>query len=82
MPDLILLDLEMPRIGGNEFLRNIKNSGFFNDIPVIILSGNEEDEDVALCYEMGATEFVPKPFNPIILNQKINAVFNKTMAVV
>lgn len=77
MPDLILLDLNMPRINGNKFLKNIKNSGFFKDIPVIILSGNESDREVDLCYRMGAAEFVQKPFSPIQLNQKISTVFNQ-----
>lgn len=77
MPDLILLDLNMPRINGNKFLKNIKNSGFFKDIPVIILSGNESDREVDLCYQMGAAEFVQKPFSPIQLNQKISTVFNQ-----
>jgi CheY-like chemotaxis protein len=82
IPDLILLDLKMPRIGGSDFLKNIKTSGFFKDIPVIVLSGNEDDQDVAFCYELGANEFVAKPFNPIILNQKINAVFNTSRVAV
>lgn len=77
LPDLILLDLDMPRIGGNEFLKNIKSSGCFNDIPVIILTGNEDEKDAANCFEMGASDFINKPFNPISLNQKINKVLNR-----
>ena len=78
MPDLILLDLNMPRIGGNEFLKNIRNSGFFRNIPVIVLSGHDDDEDIEKCFEMGATEFIQKPFNPIQLNQKINSIFSRS----
>ena len=77
LPDLILLDLNMPRIGGNEFLKNIRHSGFYRDIPVIVLSGNEETNEVEYCLDLGAAEYIKKPFNPIQLNQKINAVFSK-----
>lgn len=75
IPDLILLDLQMPRLGGLAFLKHIRNSGFFRDIPVIVLSGQENSPETAQCLDYGALAFVSKPFNPTKLNQKINAVF-------
>ncbi len=80
-PDLILLDLEMPRLNGFDFLKNIRNSGFFHDIPVVVLSGNEQEKDVDLCFEMGAMDYVKKPFNPLTLRQKIKLALH-TRAVI
>jgi len=64
-PDLIVLDLMMPRLNGIEFLINIKSSGIFRDIPVIIVSG-----------ELGSTDYMIKPFDPRQLYEKIE----KTLA--
>ncbi len=64
IPDMIICDLMMPEISGFDFLKMIRNSGFFDDIPVIILSGNEESKDKILCFELGADDYVVKPFNP------------------
>jgi len=75
VPDLILLDMQMPRLGGSEFLKSLKDSGFFRNIPVIVVSGNESSDDIDACYEMGAKEYLKKPFNPVQLKNKINSIF-------
>jgi DNA-binding response OmpR family regulator len=64
LPDIIICDLEMPVLNGLEFLRRIRESGFFEEIPVIMLSGKEESADKIKCFEMGADDYVLKPFNP------------------
>lgn len=64
LPDLIICDIEMPVMGGFEFIKKIRSSGFFNDIPLIMLSGNEESKDRIRCFELGADDYVVKPFNP------------------
>ena len=64
VPDFIICDLVMPEITGFEFLEQIKTSGFFNDIPVMILSGREESKDKIKCFELGAEDYVVKPFDP------------------
>jgi DNA-binding response OmpR family regulator len=64
IPDLIICDLMMPQVDGFSFLKKIRNSGFFDNIPVIILSGNDESKDKIKCFEMGADDYVAKPFNP------------------
>jgi CheY-like chemotaxis protein len=81
IPDLILLDMQMPRLGGSEFLKNLKNSGFFKNIPVIVVSGNESDADISSCYEMGAKEYLKKPFNPVQLKDKISSIFQTEYSV-
>lgn len=76
IPDLILLDMNMPRIDGNEFLRSIKNSGFYCNIPVIVVSGTEEKHEIEECLDLGARGFLKKPFDPISLNDKIGSILS------
>jgi len=63
-PDMIISDLIMPELNGFEFLERIKASGFFDDIPIMILSGREWSKDKIKCFELGAEDYVVKPFNP------------------
>jgi two-component system chemotaxis response regulator CheY len=64
LPDVIICDVEMPVLNGFEFIRRIRESGFFDEIPLIMLSGKEESADKIKCFEMGADDYVLKPFNP------------------
>ena len=64
IPDLIICDIDMPNMSGYEFLELIRNSGFFGDIPVIMLSGVEETKERIRCYNLKAQDFLTKPFNP------------------
>ena len=64
LPDVIICDVEMPVLNGFEFIRKIRESGFFDEIPLIMLSGKEESADKIKCFEMGADDYVLKPFNP------------------
>ncbi len=79
IPDLILLDMSMPRLNGLDFLNNIRNSGFFRDIPVIIVSGEEDSRVIDQCYQLGIDGFIPKPFDLIKLNQKIAQLFAQSV---
>ncbi|MGK7394073.1 MAG: response regulator [Candidatus Cyclobacteriaceae bacterium M3_2C_046] len=71
IPDLILTDLQMPKMDGYQFLKNIKRSGFHKDIPILMLSGDKDEELKEKCLESGADEFYVKPFNPTDLFEKI-----------
>ena len=64
LPDLIICDVEMPVMDGFEFVRKVRSSGFFDDIPLIMLSGKEESKDKIKCFEIGADDYIIKPFNP------------------
>lgn len=64
IPDLIICDIEMPNMSGYEFLKIIRNSGFFGDVPVIMLSGEEATGARIECYNLKAQDFLAKPFNP------------------
>lgn len=74
VPDLILLDMSMPRLSGNDFLKNIRQSGFFKEIPVIVVSANDGDDDIKNCLKWGVCDYLTKPFNPIDLKKKINKI--------
>ncbi len=77
-PDLIVLDLMMPRLNGLEFLVNLKSSGIFRDIPVIIVSGDEDRSIINQCYNLGVTNYLLKPFDPRTLYEKIESILNIT----
>jgi len=64
LPDVIICDVEMPVLNGFEFIRRIRESGFFDEIPLIMLSGKEESADKIKCFEMGADDYVLNKFNP------------------
>lgn len=61
MPDLILLDINLPRLDGKEVLAFIKQSSIFKKIPVIILSTSNSERDIEECYQQGANCYVVKP---------------------
>jgi len=63
MPDVILLDLNMPRLGGRELLSRIRGNPRLAMIPVIILSGNGAPQEQAMEFGLGADDFISKPFN-------------------
>jgi len=64
MPDLVICDLQMPEMNGFSFIKNMKQSGFFEDIPIIVLSGIEESSEKIICFDMGVDDYIIKPFNP------------------
>ncbi len=74
IPDVILLDVNMPRLNGPDFLKLIRRSGFYRDIPVIVVSGIEREKMMRRLYELGTNDFVCKPFKPNELFAKIENV--------
>lgn len=64
MPDLIVADIQMPNLDGYEFIKNVRASGFFKNIPVIMLSGIESSNERVKCLKLGADDYLVKPFNP------------------
>lgn len=63
LPDLILLDLSLPKIDGREVLEKIKTNSELKDIPVIILSGSAAESDMTTSYDLHANSYVVKPDN-------------------
>lgn len=75
--DLVLLDLMMPDINGFEVFGQIKASPRLRDIPVIMISALDEVDSVIRCIEAGAEDYLPKPFNPVLLRARINACLER-----
>jgi class 3 adenylate cyclase len=75
--DLILLDLIMPGISGYEVLVRLKSDPRHRDIPVVMISALDQIDSVAGCIEAGAEDYMPKPFNPVLLKARINACIEK-----
>ena len=63
MPRLILLDLKLPKIDGQEVLRKLKSSAATRTIPVVILTSSREERDMLDCYVLGANSYVVKPID-------------------
>ena len=74
-PDLIILDLMMPEMGGYEFMRAFSKEA---EIPVIMLTAKVEDQDKILGLELGADDYVTKPFNVRELIARVRAVLRRT----
>ncbi len=75
--DLILLDLMMPNLNGYEVLETLNRQGRTNDLAIIVLSALNEIESVIRCIELGAEDFVFKPFNPILLRARVTSSLEK-----
>ena len=73
LPDVVLLDIEMPGLDGIEVLERIKSDEATRHLPVIMISGLDDTESVVRCLEIGADDFLPKPFDAAILRARINA---------
>jgi CheY-like chemotaxis protein len=71
--DVVLLDILMPEMDGYETLAEIKRDEALRHLPVIMISAVEEMDSVLRCIEMGATDYLPKPFNAGLLRARINA---------
>ncbi|HUF38068.1 MAG TPA: response regulator transcription factor [Anaerolineales bacterium] len=78
LPDLILLDVMLPDIDGFEVLRRIRE---VSDVPVIMLTAKGEEEDRVRGLELGADDYVPKPFSPRELVSRVRAVLRRSEVV-
>ena len=74
VPDLILLDIDMPIMSGIEVMKSIQKKKELKDIPVIFLSANANAVTESECLNMGAVDFIAKPFVPSVLSNRINKV--------
>jgi len=75
--DMVLLDLMMPEMDGYEVLQAIKADSALLHLPVIMVSANDEMENVIKCIESGAEDYLPKPFNPVLLRARVEASLQK-----
>ncbi len=75
LPDLIILDINMPDIDGYEVIRKLRE---WSQIPVIMLSASDDEKDKVLCLNLGADDYLCKPFGLDELLARIEAVFRRT----
>lgn len=75
--ELVLLDIIMPEMNGYQVLEVLKKDKELNRIPVIMISALDEIDSVVRCIEMGAEDYLQKPFNQVILNAKISATLER-----
>lgn len=72
LPDIILLDIKMPLVGGIDALKVLKSHSVYKTIPVIVLSTSAHDKDIADCYEQGANSYIVKPFESADFELKLH----------
>jgi two-component system phosphate regulon response regulator PhoB len=77
-PDLILLDWMLPGISGVEWARRLKKEPIYRDIPIILLTARGEEEDKVRGLEIGADDYITKPFSPKELVARIRAVLRRS----
>ncbi|MBU8901883.1 MAG: response regulator transcription factor [Victivallales bacterium] len=77
-PDIILLDLMLPGMDGLEFCRHLKSSQEHSKIPIIMLTAKSEETDIIIGLEMGADDYVAKPFSNKVLIARIKSVFRRS----
>lgn len=77
LPDLIILDLNVPELSGMDLMAQLKASEFFKAIPVMILSGEESSEMRIKCLDAGADDYVVKPFNPREVEARIRVILRR-----
>jgi len=73
-PDLIVLDIMMPKLDGYETCRRLKADADTKDVPVILLSAKGRNVDQKVGFEVGADDYITKPFSPRKLVERINAI--------
>ncbi len=71
--DVVLLDLVMPEMDGFQVLEQMKQDPVQREIPVIVISAVDEMDSIIRCIEMGATDYLPKPFDAALLRARLNA---------
>jgi DNA-binding response OmpR family regulator len=76
-PDLAVLDVRMPRVDGFEVSRRIRGNGDTQEVPVILLSALARDQDVAVGFDAGATDYIKKPFSPDELVARIETILGR-----
>jgi len=77
LPDLIILDLMLPGIDGLEVCRQLKRDAKTDHIPIIMLTAKGEEADIVTGLELGADDYVTKPFSPKVLNARVRRILHR-----
>jgi CheY-like chemotaxis protein len=79
-PQLIMMDVRMPKMTGYEACRQIKTMDAYKDIPVVFLSAKGQDEEIQTGLEAGAVAYILKPFSPEDLSRRVNEILQQSSA--
>jgi len=79
-PDLLVLDLMLPDVSGNDICRQIRSDPALADLPIVMLTAKSEEVDRVVGFELGADDYVPKPFSPRELTLRVRAVLRRRAA--
>ncbi|MEN9612040.1 MAG: hypothetical protein RLZZ628_2854 [Bacteroidota bacterium] len=77
IPNMIILDINMPRLNGLDFMRQINRSGLYKDIPVMMLTANDDEDDIIEAFTLGIQNYIQKPFNPVSLKDKVRKILKQ-----
>ncbi|MEJ7679854.1 MAG: response regulator [Segetibacter sp.] len=81
LPEIIVMDLNLPKIGGREILLEIKSSFNFTEIPIIVLTTSSSKEDIDYCNSLGISKYITKPTSIDGWDATINSIINVALAV-
>lgn len=78
IPDIIVTDLGMPLLSGQEVISLVRSSSLYRNVPIIVLSSLDDTALKVKCLDQGADDFLAKPFNPLELKSRIKALLRRT----
>ncbi|GAB3639933.1 response regulator transcription factor [Spirosoma arcticum] len=78
--NVIITELNMAQLDGRKLIRLIRDSTFFKDLPIIVLSDNDDSTTRIECLESGADGYLAKPFNPLEVKAKVRAVLRRSQS--
>lgn len=73
--DLMLLDIVMPVMDGFQVLEAVRENELYRDIPIIVTTGSDGMDDEVRCLQLGASDFVRKPYNPVVVRLRVESIF-------
>lgn len=79
-PDMVILDLVLPRLDGETVLRKVRENPEFNRMPIVVISAAAEHARVQRCIDLGASDFIPKPFPPNVLGSRLRQHLTSQMS--
>ena len=77
-PDLVILDIMLPGLDGWEVLKRLRQDPTFQDTPVVVLTALVQDADIIRGWQLGADEYITKPFSPVALVKTVQMVLDRT----
>ena len=73
-PDVVLVDWNMPEMNGLEFVKAVRSNSVYTDLPLIMVTTELEMTQLALTFDAGVNEYIMKPFDPIMIQEKLQMV--------